>query len=327
MKKIRWGILSTGRIAHKFASDFRHAEGGELVAVASRSKTKADAFAQEYEIPKAFVSYQQMIESPDIDAVYIATPHTLHLENTLDAFEADKAVLCEKPLTVTPDECRKLIDRARDRGCYVMEAMWTYFLPAVQKAREWVEAGRIGTVRHVKADFGFRVPYDPDTRLYNVELGGGVMLDMGIYPIAIAWHFMRSDPDHVEVIARKAPNGVEDDVVVLYKYADATASLSASFRCTLPNRAFIIGEGGFIELPDFWCARECRLFDRNGEVDRFRDERTSLGLNYETTAVNRDLLNGRSESEIMPLETSLVFQRHIADVLRHATIGLGPHRH
>lgn len=318
MKKIRWGILSTGRIAQKFASDFRYAEGGELVAVASRTKTKADAFAIKYSVPRVFASYQQLLESPHVDAVYIATPHTLHLKYTLDAFEAGKAVMCEKPLTVTPDECRHVIDRARSGGHYLMEAMWTYFLPAVRKAREWVEAGRIGSIAHIKADFGFQVPYDPHTRVYNVTLGGGVMLDMGIYPIAIAWYFMRSDPDRMEVVARRAPNGVEDDVVMVFDYPHATASLSASFRCTLPNRAYIIGEDGFIELPDFWRARECRLYDRNGPVDQFRGERKSLGLNFETTAFNQDLLSGRNESEVMPLTTSLSFQEHIAAVLERA---------
>ncbi len=314
MTEIRWGILSTGRIAHKFARDFRFVEGGELVAVASRSQPVADAFAREFEIPKAFGSYESLLASPDIDAVYIATPHTLHLQNTVDAFEAGKAVLCEKPLTITPDECKQLIDHARSGDHYLMEAMWTYFLPAVQQARRWVEAGRIGPIRHVRADFGFRVPYDPDARVYNVDLAGGAMLDMGIYPIAIAWYFLRAHPDRVEVVARKAPNGVEDEVVMLFNYGSAVATLSTSFRCTLPNLAFIVGEDGYVALPDFWRANECLLYDHRGLIDRYHDERHSLGLNFETTSVNNDLLHGRSESEIMPLETSLTFQEHIARI-------------
>ena len=314
MANTRWGILSTGRIARKFATDFAHVEGGDLVAVASRSKAAADEFASDFGIVHAFGSYEELYASPDIDAVYVATPHTLHFRNTLDAFDAGKAVLCEKPLTVDPDECRTLIERSREGNHYLMEAMWTYFLPAVRKAKEWVDAGRIGAIRHVKADFGFRVPYDPGSRLYNVDLAGGALLDMGIYPIAIAWFFMERHPRSIEVIARMAPNGVDDDVVMVFDFDEALATLSTSFRCTLPNRAFIVGEDAYIVLPDFWCTSECLLCIRNEVVDHYKHRRDSIGLDFETTAVNSDLANGRTESEVVPLDVSLAFQEQMAQV-------------
>jgi len=312
MKTIRWGIVSTGKIAHKFARDFRFVEGGELAAVASRKEASARSFASEHGIPRAHGSYRALFEDPEVDAVYVATPHTLHASNTLDAMRAGKAVLCEKPITTTPVECRALFEGAAATGGYLMEAIWTYFLPAVQKAKGWVEAGRIGAIRHVKADFGYPVPFDPVSRLFDPNLAGGALLDMGIYPIAIAWYFLAADPERVDVTVRRAKNGVDDDVVMVFDYQDAVATLATSFRCRLQNAAYIIGEEGYIAIPDFWRARECALFRMDEEIDRFSDGRKSLGYNYETVAVAEDLRAGRTQSPTVPWTTSMKLQEHMA---------------
>ena len=215
--KVRWGILSTGRITHQFVQDFSFVPNGEVVAVASRSKDSADAFAARYDIPRAYADYRSLLEDSDVDAVYIATPHTLHYQNALDAIEARKHVLCEKPFTVGSEESRRLFHVANQSSVFVMEAMWTYFLPAVRKALEWVEQGRIGRIRHVKADFGYPLlPFDPNRREYNAELAGGCLLEMGIYPVALAWLFLQQDPDDIQVVARRAPNGVEDDLSLIH---------------------------------------------------------------------------------------------------------------
>jgi len=312
MKTIRWGIVSTGKIARKFGRDFRFVEGGELVAVASRAEASARSFASEYGIQRAHASYRALFEDPDVDAVYVATPHTLHASNALEAMRAGKAVLCEKPITTTPAECRSLMEEAAATGSYLMEAMWTYFLPAVRKAKEWAESGRIGTIRHVKADFGYPVPFNPVSRLFDPNLAGGVLLDMGIYPVAIAWHFLGADPERVSVTARRAINGVDDDVVMVFDYQDAVATLATSFRCRLQNAAYIIGEEGYIAIPDFWRARECALFRMDEEVDRFTDSRQSLGYNFETAAVIADLRRGRTQSATVPWATSMKLQEHMA---------------
>ena len=314
MRKIRWGILSTGRIAHQFAQDFPYVPNGELVAVGSRATASAAAFAEQYQIPHAHGSYQALFADPDVDAVYIATPHTLHYQNTLDAFEAGKAVLCEKPFTTTPEACRSLIRQARATDAYVMEAMWTYFLPAIRKARDWVDQGRIGPIKHIKADFGYPLPYDPLRREYHAGLAGGALLEMGIYPVALAWLFMQADPQGIEVVARRAPNGVEDDVVMLFTYPGAVATLATSFRCKLQNWAYIIGADGYIAIPDFWRANQCSLYRLDERIDHYQDNRRSLGFNYETVAVNDDLLQEKPQSSVVSWADSLKFQEHMARV-------------
>ncbi len=196
MNTVRWGIVSTGRITHQFVQDFDYVPNGTVVAVASRSQESADAFAAQYSIPRAYAGYDRLLEDPEVDAVYIATPHTLHYRNTMDAIQARKHVLCEKPFTVSVREARNLFHMAEQSSVFVMEAMWTYFLPAIQKAREWVEQGHIGRLRQVKADFGYPLlPFDPDRREYDAELAGGCLLEMGIYPVALAFLFVGRDPD------------------------------------------------------------------------------------------------------------------------------------
>ena len=314
--KVRWGILSTGRITHPFVQDFAFVPNGEVVAVASRSQQSADAFAAQYGIPRAYAGYERLLDDPEVDAVYIATPHSLHFRDTAAAIRARKHVLCEKPFTVGAREARDLFRMAEQSSVFVMEAMWTWFLPAVRKALEWVEQGRIGRIRQVKADFGYPfLPYDPDRREYNAELAGGCLLEMGVYPIALAFLFLQRDPDSIQVIARKAPNGVEDDLQMLFDYGDNetgfSATLATSFRSKLQNWAYIIGEESYIAIPDFWRASECRLYHLDECVDRFDDGRGSLGFNYETEAANEDILQGRQQNRIMTWNATVRFQDHM----------------
>lgn len=319
MEKVRWGIVSTGRITHQFVRDFKFVPNGEVVAVASRSQESADAFARQYGIPRAYEGYERLLEDDEVDAVYVATPHTMHFQNTADAIAAEKHVLCEKPFTINPMESQELFETANRSSVFVMEAMWTYFLPAIQTAREWVQQGRIGQLRQVKADFGFpKLPFDPDQREYNADLAGGCLLEMGIYPVALAWLFMQKDPVEIQAVAHKAPNGVEDDLVMVFDYGEdsegAVATLGTSFRSKLQNWAYIIGEEAYIAIPDFWHASKCSLFGLDARIDHFDDGRTSLGFNYETIASNEDILSGRQQNTIMPWETTLRLQQHMASV-------------
>ena len=315
-EKVRWGIAGTGRICHQFAQDFAYVPNGELVAVSSRSQQSADAFAKEYDISRAYSGYENLLADPGIDAVYIASPHTLHYPDTVDAIKAGKHVLCEKPFTINQDESRKLFDIAGRSSVFVMEAMWTFFLPAIQKAQEWLKQGRIGKLRQIKADFGYpQLPFDANRREYNARFAGGCLLEMGIYPVSLVWLFMQQDPVGMKVIAHKAPNGVEDDVAMLFGYDDnsegVTATLATSFRSKLQNWAYIIGEEGYIAIPDFWRANECSLYHLDARIDHFDDGRGSLGLNYETIAANEDILAGRQQNEIMPWSNTIRFQEHM----------------
>lgn len=317
MNEMKWGVLSTGRIAEQFARDMQAVSGATILGATSRTLKNAKAYAQRHGLPKVYSDTNEMLGDPHIDAIYIATPHTLHVQNTLDAIAAGKHVLCEKPIAISPAELTGLIDTARASSVYVMEAMWTWFLPAIRMATQWVNEGRIGKLVQIKADFGYpQRPYSPEMRVYNKDLGGGCMLDMGIYPVALLWHFLRRDPLSIQAVGRHAPNGVEDDVAVLLDYGDCTATIATSFRTKLNNWAYLIGEDGYITIPDFWCARECLLYEIDTLREHFKDKRTTIGLNFETQAMIDDIRNGKTESDVVTLDDSMQFQRTIERILQ-----------
>ena len=311
MKKYGWGILSTGRIVDWFCGDFHKVEQGELIGVASRSQESADKFASRYNIPNAYGDYVAMLENPDIDVIYIGTPHTVHFHNAKAALEAGKAVLCEKPLTVGAQDSRELIKIAADSGQYLLEAMWTYFLPALQKAKAWVEDGRIGDLVHIKTDFGYPVPYAEDQREYDARLGGGCLLEMGIYPVAIAYFFAGKDPKDIMATGSFAPNGVEEDVSAIFKYEDFTAMIGTSFKCRQRNAAYIVGTEGYIVIPDAFRAHEASLYVLEDRVEHFIAHRDTKGYEYQAIALCSDLDKGLQQSPIMPHSASLAFQEHI----------------
>lgn len=317
---IRWGIIGAGHIARTFASDINYAPHATLAAVASRELFRAQAFADDFSIPTAFGSYEEILADPNIDAIYIATPHSHHKEQSIAALRAGKHVLCEKPATISPAELEEVIAVAVKEQRYFMEGMWSYFMPVIQKAREWVDEGRIGKLCHVKAEFGFPMPYDPDSRLYSARLGGGCLLDMGIYPIAMAWLFLQRDPDTQTVWHHKADNGVEDDVVILNTYGDsqnnggATAQLTTSFRSKLNNYLTLIGDRGTLTIADYWAAREVKLYRGPDCIDRFCEERAQQGFNHQIEQVSCDLLAGKLHSEVVSWDHSRAFQRQMAAI-------------
>jgi len=311
MKKIGWGVLGTGRMADWFCEDFQSVADGRLVAVGSRDLVSARAFADRHQIPQAYGDYLGLLEHPDVDAVYVATPHSLHLDNVRQAIERGKAVLCEKPLTISSAECEVLIALAQTRGVYVMEAMWTYFLPAIETAKRWVEEGRIGKLLRIKAELGYPVAYGPRQREYDTNLAGGCLLEMGVYPIALARLFSGQAPLAARAFATRAPNGVEDDVAAVLSYGDARAELGASFRARLPNAAYIVGEDGYIVIPDAFRASCCHLHVLDARVQSFEAPRRERGYNHQVDAVCADLRAGRRESARVPLSLSLAFQRDL----------------
>ncbi|MBU3020709.1 Gfo/Idh/MocA family protein [Aestuariibacter sp. A3R04] len=313
-RKVKWGIISTARIAETFARDIRHCANAELCAVASRSQKSADAFAKRLDIPQAFGRYESLLNDPTIDAIYVATPHTLHADHAIMALKSNKHVLCEKPATTSEAELQRILQVAKSQQRFFMEAMWTYFLPAIKTAFEWVDSGRIGKPLHLKASFGFPMPYSPDCREYAVELGGGCLLDMGIYPIAFDALLNRTETEPQLIHASRAPNGVDDDVLWFHRYDDVVSTLHTSFRSRLGNEALIIGDKGLVRIPDFWSASECYLFDANGQQDYFQDNRTGSGFEFEIEHASQAILNNRIESDIVSHAVSLGFQRRLAAV-------------
>ena len=308
MSAVRWGIIGPGRIAHQFAKDIASVDNADLVAVAARDGDRATAFADTFSLAHAHGDYDALFANPDVDAVYVATPHSYHLEHCASALRNGKAVLCEKPLVLTPTECRELMAVATETGGYLMEGMWTWFLPAVQRALAWYRGGRIGELLHVKSDFGYPLTYSEDLREYDARVGGGAVLEMGVYPVAIARLFIGRGPDSIDVVGRRAPNGVEDDVSAIFDYGDCMATLGTSFRCKLRNWTYIIGTDGYIAIPDFWRAQRCALYKLDTMIDSFEDARHTLGFDYEIGAVSQDILEGRKESKVIPLATSLALQ-------------------
>lgn len=306
--QVNWGIIGPGRIAHSFASDIKHTSNAGLVAVAARSGSRARDFASQYGIKHAHEGYEALFADPGVDAVYVATPHSYHLEHCAAAMRQGKAVLCEKPLVVSPTECRELMAIADETGSYLMEGMWTWFLPAIQRALIWYRQGRIGQLLHIKSDFGYPLQYSEDLREYDARVGGGSVLEMGIYPVSIARLFTGRGPTDISVRGRRAANGVEDDVTAIFDYGDCMATLGTSFRCKLQNWTYVIGTEGYIAIPDFWRADRCSLFKLDQCIDSFEDGRDSLGFDYEIEAVSADIISGDKQSCVIPLLTSLALQ-------------------
>jgi len=309
MRTINWGIIGTGNIARSFATDFKYTSGGKIVAAASRSLEKAREFCGDFQIETAYGSYEELYSDKNVDVVYVATPHHLHYINSKDAMMAGKAVLCEKPISISPAELESLWKIAEQSGQYLMEAMWTYFLPPITKAKEWTREGKIGTIKNIKADFAFKAEYDPMDRLFNPEFAGGALLDIGIYPIAFVWYIVDQFPKNITAISNMTETGVDMEETMIFEYEDQMiANLTASFAYDPPNNAIIAGTDGYILIPDFFMAKECFLYKGGKLVEHFKDDRQAVGYNYEIEAVNRDLAQGLKESEIMPLETSLRLQ-------------------
>ncbi len=313
---IRWGILGTGNIAHQFAQGLADAHDVSLVAVGSRSGETADAFADEFDIPRSHASYEALAADPDVDAVYVSTPHPFHKDNSILLLEQGKAVLCEKPFTMNAEQAQTVIGVARKQGMFLMEAMWTRYIPAVVRARELIAEGAIGDVRMVQADFGFRASMNPESRLFNKALGGGALLDVGIYVLSLASMVLGPKPQEVVSTAQLGETGVDEQSAVLLKYAGGElAVLSCAVRTRTTVEATLFGTDGSIRLhsPFFKSAGLTVTRGRNQELVEL--PLRGNGYNYEADEVGRCLRAGDKESAVMPLDESLALM-HLADRIR-----------
>lgn len=304
-KTTRWGILACGNIAKKFAKDIPFAKGAELIACGSRTEGKAEAFGEEFDIPRRYHNYQDLLADADVDAIYVASPHTGHCEHTMRAMRAGKAVLCEKPLAVNRQQVQQMIDCARAEKVFLMEAMWTRFLPVIAQARKLLAEGAIGELRCVQANFGFRCGGDPEHRLMNPDLAGGGLLDVGIYPISLA-HMLFGQPDQVTGAAELGDTGVDVQAGVVLKWqAGPIAILGCGVRTHMDHDAVIYGTDGVMRIPDFWHATHLEYGPRGGEPRKIEPEFAGHGFNYEIEEVQACLRAGKTESDVMPLAASL----------------------
>jgi predicted dehydrogenase len=318
--KIRWAILGAGRIANAFAKDFQFMQNAELVGIASRDKEKANAFAKEYNIPKTF-THEEMYLSNEIDAVYIATTHNFHFEQAMECLKSGKAVLCEKPITVNDTEFEKLMAVSKEKKVFLMEAMWTYFLPAVQKAKQWLDEGKIGKLKVMQGDFAFQMEKNIEGRMYNPNLAGGALLDLGVYPIAMAYFFSNTVPEKITASGALTQTGVDERLGMIFQYEDFSASLFTSMVNRMSNAFKLFGEEGYIEIPDFWKAGTARLFDKDfNQLEIYEDNRTSHGFIYEMQHANDLILEGKTESPVIPHSRSNAIQETMTGIRKQ--IGL-----
>jgi predicted dehydrogenase len=318
--EIRWGIVGPGRIAESVMADFAHVPGARPVAVASRSLDRATAFAQRHGLEGAHGSYAGIVADPDVDVLYVATPHPQHAAIALAAIDAGKALLVEKAFTATTAGAAEVVGRARERGVFVMEAMWTRFQPAVVRLRELVAEGAIGEVRSVQADLGVARDYDPRDRLFALELGGGALLDLGVYVVSFA-QMLLGTPDTVRVAGSVFPTGVDAEAALLLGHADGrTATLTTSLRYPTPGQARVFGTAGWIDvLPRFHHPDTIVLHRTGAEPETITRPPTGTGYAHELAEVTACVRAGRTESAVMPLADTLTVQ----DVLGQAAEALG----
>ncbi len=312
MKNIRWGILACGGIAEKFADDIQFTKNSVLSAVSSRSIERAKKFASRYgERVKAFGSYEEMLQSGEIDVVYIASPHGLHHEHTLLCFNHGLPVLCEKAFAINQGQVAQMIQSAREKNIYLMEALWTRFHPSISKVLELIEKGTIGEIKHIVADFGFQAEYIPEARWFNPELTGGSLMDIGIYPLFIA-KLLLGEPSEVKAM----------NCSIAQRYASgATASLFSTFAATTDTTCTIYGDKGKIFMHSRFHETKGLTYEVYGsEPMTIEVERLGWGYSYEADAVAADLMEGKTENSWMTHQFSMELMQQM-DEIRHQ-IGL-----
>jgi len=311
----RWGILGPGKIAHSFARDLRYVPGATLVGVGSRSIERANAFGDEFGALRRYGSYEELVADQEVDAIYIATPHPMHAENSLLCLRAGKAVLCEKPFTINAREAQQVIDEARSRKLFLMEAMWTRFLPVMVRLRQMIKEGVIGEARMVQADFGFRKEIDLKSRFFDLNLGGGGLLDVGIYPLTLS-AMLFGPPTDMASLANLGISGVdEENAFILRHVSGALSMLTSGVRLATQQDAMILGTEGRIRIPSSWWNSKSMELIRDGKTEIIECPFEGEGYHFEAMEVERCMRAGLTESKIMSLDETLSIMQTM-DALR-----------
>jgi predicted dehydrogenase len=318
----RWGVIGTGGIAAAFVTDLALLADAEVVAVGSRRQETADAFGDTFGIARRHPSYQALVDDPDVDVVYVSTPHPGHFPAAMLAIQAGKAVLCEKPFTLNATEAADLVAMARRQGVFLMEAMWTRFLPHVVRIRELLAEGVLGDLRTVTAEHGQYFPPDPAHRLFAPGLGGGTLLDLGVYPVSLA-SMVLGAPARVTAVSDAAETGVDAQTSILLQHAGGRhAVLTTTLSAASPNRAAVVGTQARVEIdPTWYRPTSFTLIRRDGTVlERFDEPHEGGGLRHQAAEVGRRLAAGEIESPGMPLDETVSIMATLDEVRRQ--IGL-----
>ena len=316
IEPLNWGLIGTGRIAETFAADLRLTDSGRIAAVGSRQMDSANRFADRFDIPNRHASYEALVADPGVEVVYVATPHPLHHSGALLALRAGKSVLVEKPFTMNAGEADELVATARADGLFLMEAMWTRFLPHIAEIRRLLAEGALGEIVMVTADHGQWFPKDRDSRLFAPELGGGALLDLGVYPVSFA-SMVLGKPDRITALIEPTFTGVDGQASMLFGYpSGAQAALTCTLAAKSPTRAAIVGTDARIEVDgDFYAPTAFSLISRTGERTRFDKPHEGRGLRHQADEVARCLRQGLLESSLMPLDESVSIMETMDAVL------------
>ena len=321
MKTYNYGIIGPGRIAASYCKALQRSERVKIHAIASRDEERAKDFAKQFGASKTYSSYEAIADDPDVDVIYIATPHAFHAKQAIMCLDHKKPVVCEKPLTLDRASAVEVVDAARRNNTFMLEGMWSRFNPAVIRAKELIEAGTIGEVRHLTADFGFKKDYDPKSRLYDLGLGGGSILDVGVYPLFLAL-FILGKPDSVQATAHLAPTGADESCgfTLRYKYG-ATAQLFSSMIVETRKDAEICGTRGSIVIQTPWYKSMGLILSKEGTAE----ERIPLpfpgnGFEFQIDEVTRCLDHGLKESPLMTHDFTLMKAEISDEILRQAAV-------
>lgn len=317
----RWGVLGTGRIASQFVDDLRLDPEAEVVAVGSRHAGSAEAFGQAHGIGRRHASYAELVADPDVDVVYVAVPHSGHHAATLQAISAGKAVLCEKPFAINATEAAEMVEAARRAGVFLMEAMWTRHLPHITRLRELLDAGAIGEIRTVYADHGQHFAPDPTNRLFDPALGGGALLDLGVYPVSFA-SMVLGTPGSVTAVGDLAMTGVDAQTSAVLRYTGgAHAVVTTTLAARTPCRAWIAGDEGRIDIePVFYAPSAFTLTRDDGTVERFEQPRVGHGIRHQAAEVARCLRAGLTESPLMPWAETVAIMATMDEIRRQVGV-------
>jgi len=291
----RWGIIAPGRIAHNFAKAMSVVKDANIEAVASNNKQRCQKFAQEYDIPKQYNAYKDLIADPDIDAIYIANPHAFHAETVALCLNANKPVMCEKPITLNHKQALQLFELAAQKNLLLMEAMWTKFLPAWQQIYQWLDENKIGDIQLVQSNFGYKAEDDPENRLFNRALGGGSLLDIGIYNIALGQSLFKTAPDNIQADVLVGATRVDERASAEIRYGAAVNQFTCTLLTDTKNNMTIYGSDGVIHIDDpFFAATDIQI-SSNQQDDRLSFPFESTGFEYQIRAFVKALASGKKE--------------------------------
>ena len=321
MVSIRWGIIAPGRIAHKFASDFSLIHNHSITSVASTNIERARAFADKYKLSSFYGDYREMLVNEKLDIVYIASPHSFHFEQAKMCLDLGISVLCEKPVTIHSGQLKQLLTLAAEKRLFFMEALWTVFLPTYTQIFEKINNGDIGSIIGVKADFGFHMPFDQDSRLFNPSLGGGSLLDIGIYPLLLATLCL-GYPDEIKALASLTELKVDDEMIAILNYNKrGLAQIQSTIRANTRTEAFIFGENGSIWVPNRWIdSQKFYLLKSDGQEELIHSPWDGFGYQFQISAVEKCLAQGLSECPLVPHSLSIQLMNQMDEIRKQTGI-------